>query len=303
MIPETARPLVEHLLERCTFPEPGSALHCAVSGGPDSSALVILAAAAGCVVTAHHVDHGARPESAAEADVVAVLAARYGAAFVRHTTVVEPGSNFEARARRARFELMPPNIATGHTLDDRAETVLINMMRGAARTGLSPLQSADRHPIVSLRATETRELCKRCDVQTIEDPTNRDPAFVRNRVRHELMPLLDDISGRDGAAILDRQADVLGDEDRFLDALAAELDPTNAKAIAAAPIVLARRAMRGFIMGSWDRDHPPSADAVDRVLDVARGHATSCEIEGGHRVHRTNQRLRLEKPVDKVASS
>lgn len=288
------------LLARCTFPEPGTHLHCAVSGGADSSALLLLAVAAGCQVTAHHVDHGLRDGSAAEADIVAALAARVDAGFVAHQSTVAPGSNLEARARQARFTCLPEHIATGHTLDDRAETMCINLMRGAARTGLSPLRDGDRHPIVRLRRTETLALCRAHGVEIVLDPSNNDPAYVRNRVRHELLPLLDDISCRDVAAVLDRQADLFGAEDVFLDSLAGEIDATDAKAVAAAPVVLARRALRQFIMRGWSRDHPPSVGSVDRALEVARGTSTSCEIEGGHRVHRTDQKLRLEHPLGTV---
>lgn len=294
--------MMQSFLARCTFPEPGTHLHCAVSGGADSSALLLLAAAAGCQVTAHHVDHGLRDGSAAEADIVAALARRVDADFVAHQSTVAPGSNLEARARQARFACLPKQIATGHTLDDRAETMCINLMRGAARTGLSPLRDRDRHPIVRLRRTETLALCLAHQVDIVLDPSNNDPTYVRNRVRRELLPLLDDISRRDVAAVLDRQADLLGAEDTFLDSLAGEIDATDAKAVAAAPIVLARRALRQFIIRGWSRDHPPAVDSVDRVLEVARGTAVSCEIEGGHRVHRTNQKLRLEHPLASVKS-
>ena len=89
----------QELLKRCTFPDKGEHLHCAVSGGADSAALLILACTAGCVVTAHHVDHGLRPGSEAEAQMVSDLAARFGAEFVAHHADVAPGSNLEARAR------------------------------------------------------------------------------------------------------------------------------------------------------------------------------------------------------------
>ena len=293
-------PSVDDLLERCTFPDKDEDLHCAVSGGADSAALLILARAAGCAVTAHHVDHGLRPGSASEAQVVRDLAARFGAEFVAHRADITPGSNLEARARQARFACLPDKVATGHTLDDRAETMLINLLRGAARTGLSPLSDPQRHPIVALRRLETQALCRSLGVSVVVDPSNDDPAFVRNRVRHEVLPLLNDVSRRDVAAVLDRQADLLGSEDEFLDSLAAEIDPTDAKAVALAPTVLARRALRMFITSEWPRDHPPAVDSVDRVLEVARGIAVSCELEGGHRVHRSNQRLRLESPLGTV---
>lgn len=293
--------MADELLARCTFPPTGTPLACAVSGGADSSALLILAQHAGCQVTAHHVDHGLRAGSANEAKTVAALADRFGARFVGHRAVVAPGSNLEARAREARLGLLPDDVVTGHTLDDRAETVLINLLRGAGRSGLSPFRDRSRCPIVALRRHETEALCDAFDVTPVHDESNDDPAFVRNRVRHELLPLLGDISGRDVAALLDRQADVLGAEDDFLDELAAEIDPTDAKALTVAPAVLARRALRNFITDQWSLDHPPTVGAVDRALDVARGLATSCDLEGGHRVHRTNQKLRLLSTLASVS--
>ena len=78
---------------------------CGVSGGADSMALLVLAVAAGCEVTAVHVDHGLRPGSDTEADRVRVVAERLGAAFRSETVVVEPGPNLEARARSARHSM------------------------------------------------------------------------------------------------------------------------------------------------------------------------------------------------------
>jgi len=269
---------------------------CAVSGGADSSALLVLACAAGCDATAHHVDHGIRPDTEREPTMVAALADRFGAGFVAHTAQVGPGPNLEARARQARFALLPEDIVTGHTLDDRAETMLLNLVRGAARKGLSPLRSSQRHPLVRLRRADTVELCERLEIDVVNDPSNDDPSFRRNRVRHELLPLLNDISQRDVVALLDRQADIFADEDSLLDALAAEIDPTDAKAVAEAPRPLARRALRNFICQEWDLGHPPGVAAVERALQVASGTATACDLEGGHRIHRTHQKLRVLPP-------
>ena len=296
MIAASVQPLVDQLLTRCRFPAPERRLDCAVSGGADSLALLVLATAARNQVVAHHVDHGLRTGGRDEAKLVEAAAERFGARFVGHRVAVELGSNLEARARAARYQVLPADVATGHTLDDRAETVLINLLRGAARTGLSPLRSSTRHPLVHLRRRETRELCCALDLVVVKDPSNDDPAFVRNRVRHEVLPLLEDVAGRDLAPLLDRQADVLGTEDLLLDELARKIDPTDAQAVAAAHPALARRALRMFITQSWSRGHPPSVDSVDRALEVARGTAVACEIEGGHRVYRSRQRLGLLPP-------
>ena len=90
------------LLARTTFPPAGTTVTCAVSGGPDSLALLALATEARCVPTAVHVDHGLRAGSAAEAELVAAAAERLGAAFRAETVHVDPGPNLEARARSAR---------------------------------------------------------------------------------------------------------------------------------------------------------------------------------------------------------
>ncbi|MBV8560235.1 MAG: tRNA lysidine(34) synthetase TilS, partial [Acidimicrobiia bacterium] len=281
------------LLPRCTFPAPGSDVTCAVSGGADSIALLVLACAAGCRATAVHVDHGIRAEAGrhGEGAVVAAAAARLGAAFRSERVSVDPGPNLEARARQARFAVLPPDVLTGHTADDQAETVLLNMLRGAGLDGLAGM-GPGRHPIIGLRRAETHALCADVGLTAVHDPTNDDAAFRRNRVRHELLPLLDDVAQRDVAALLARQADVLREEAALLDALAQAIDPTDAKALAAAPAPLARRAVRAWLR--CDQQHPPQADAVERVLAVARGEAVATEVGGGLRVARSGQRLRLE---------
>ncbi len=116
------------------------------------------------------------------------------------------------------------------------------------------------------------------------DPTNDDPAIRRNRVRHELLPLLDAIGSRDVVAVVARQADLARDDVALLDALAAGLDPTDARALAAAPLPLARRAVRAWLRRAGPGGaecHPPDSGAVERVLRVARGDAVACEIVGG----------------------
>jgi tRNA(Ile)-lysidine synthase len=260
-----------------------------VSGGADSLALLVLACAAGCPATAVHVDHGLRPEAAGEAALVAAAAARLGAAFRAERAPVERGPNLEARAREARFAVLPPDVLTGHTADDQAETVLLNLLRGAGLDGLSGMGSG-RHPIIGLRRAETRALCADVGLTPARDASNDDLAFRRNRVRHEILPLLDDVAQRDVVALLARQADLMREEAAFLDALADAIDPTDARALADAPAPLARRAVR-----AWLRDeHPPAAAAVERVLAVARGEAVATDIGGGRRVVRSSQRLRVE---------
>lgn len=279
------------LLARTSFPAAGSSVTCAVSGGADSLALLALSVAAGCIVTAVHVDHGLRPGSAAEAERVADAATRLGAGFRAERVVVEAGPNLEARARAARYGVLPPSSLTGHTADDQAETVLLNLLRGAGLDGLSGFHP-DRRPIRRLRRTETAGLCDALGLVPLADPSNDDPAFRRNRVRHELLPLLDVIAERDVVAVLARQADLLRADAELLDRLAALLDPTDVAALAAAPEALARRAVRTWLRTGAER-HPPDAATVERVLAVVRGEARSTEVGGGRSVRRGAGRLHL----------
>jgi tRNA(Ile)-lysidine synthase len=277
------------LLAKCTFPPPRTEVTCAVSGGADSMALMVLAVAAGCAVTAVHVDHRLRPESDTEGEVVAAAAMRFGAAFRSETIDVPNGPNLEARAREARYAVLPDDVMTGHTADDQAETVLLNLMRGASSTGLAAMRPGLRRPILALRRSDTAGLCQTLGIEFVDDPSNRDPVYLRNRVRHELLPAMNALAHRDLVPVLTRQAGLLRDDADLLDHLAEAIDPTDAKQLAAAPLPLARRAVRRWLT----TDHPPDAATVDRVLRVAGGATPGCDIGAGRRVERSRQRLRL----------
>jgi tRNA(Ile)-lysidine synthase len=286
--------IVDRLLDRCDFPPRGTAVELGVSGGADSSALLVLAVAAGCEVTAVHVDHGLRASSAGEAERVAALAARYGARFRRTRVDVEEGPNLEARARAARYRVLGADALVGHTLDDRAETVLLHLLRGTGAAGFAALAPPDpRRPLLRLRRSETVALCAAEGIDVVDDASNDDGRFARNRVRHEVLPLLDAISGRDTAVLLTRTADLIAADDRLLDDCAARLDPTDAPALAAAPEPLATRRLRSWLAPVHD-GYAPDAAEIERVLDVARGLATATELVGGARVARTRQTLRIE---------
>jgi tRNA(Ile)-lysidine synthase len=284
-----ASPATLELLANCTFPPPGTEVTCAVSGGADSMALMILALSAGCSVTAVHVDHRLRSGSDREGAVVAGAAGRFGATYRSETIDVVDGPNLEARARNARYAVLPADVMTGHTADDQAETMLLNLMRGASSSGLAAMRPGFRRPILALRRASTEALCRTLDVAVVDDPSNRDPAYLRNRVRHELLPAMNALAQRDLVPVLTRQSGLLRDDADLLDELAAALDPTDAKQLAAAPLPLARRAVRRWLA----TDHPPDAATVDRVLSVASGLASGCDIGAGRRVERSHQRLRL----------
>jgi tRNA(Ile)-lysidine synthase len=196
------------------------ALVLAVSGGPDSTALLMLAArwratlGNGPRLVAVTVDHGLRPESAAEARAVKRLARTLGVPHrIVRWTGEKPTTGLQQAAREARYALLAAaakaagarHVLTGHTLDDQAETVLIRMMRGSGLTGLgamievTPLDrispsaaSADIllvRPLLGLAKARLLATLAREGIAFADDPSNRDPRFTRARVR-ELMPVL-----------------------------------------------------------------------------------------------------------------
>lgn len=285
--------LIALLLDRCRFPAAGAGpVVCAVSGGADSLALLVLARATGLNVTAVHVDHGLRPGSGAEADVVAAAAERFGATFRAERVSILPGASLEERGRLARRAVLGPHALTGHTADDQAETVLVNLLRGAGPAGLAAMRPGPPHPLLGLRRAETVALCRHLGLQPVVDPSNDDPRFVRNRIRHEVLPLLADVSGRDPVPLLARTADHTRAAVDDLDALAATLDPTDCRVLRTAVPSVAGAALRRWLRD--ERGHPPSAAELARVLAVVRNETRAAELAGGRRVRRTGGRLRIE---------
>jgi tRNA(Ile)-lysidine synthase len=294
-IPEPPVALVETLLGRCTF-GPATSVTCAVSGGADSLALLVLARAWGHEVRAVHVDHGIRVDTAHEAEVVAAASERFGARFEAVSVRVEPGPNLEARARQARYGALPAGVLTGHTADDQAETVLLALVRGSAWHGLGAMAPSPQRPLLGLRRSETEAVCAALGLTPIDDPSNRDPAHRRNRIRHELLPLIADIADRDPVPVLNRQAELFRQGAEVLEALAAALDPTDARAVASADPIVARQAVRSWLWEARGGDHPPDLATVDRVRAVAALEATGTDVGQGWRVERSHQRLRLVPP-------
>jgi len=182
-----------------------------VSGGADSMALLsVLARIAvrrNFQVSAHGVDHGLRPEARAELDVAEAYARELGVAFSRSELSIVAGSNLQARAREARYEALRSCaarlganwIATAHHADDRAETVLMRLLRGTSPAGLAvlPARNGDLiRPLIRARKNDVLAHVERHRIPFVEDPSNRDQRFLRVRVRTELMPVLTRLSPR-----------------------------------------------------------------------------------------------------------
>jgi len=199
----------------------GETVLVAVSGGADSVALlhVLMALAGELSLHLHvlHVDHGLRADSDRDAEFVRQLAGRLDvpADVVRIT--VPSGGSLEAAARAARYaalgvhaqRLGAQRIAVGHTVDDQAETVLMRMLAGAGVRGLAgipPVRGRIVRPLLHVRRRDVVAILQAAGLPWIEDPSNRDPKFLRNRIRHELLPLLTDSYRADVVPALDRVA-------------------------------------------------------------------------------------------------
>jgi tRNA(Ile)-lysidine synthase len=195
---------VELALRRHAMLAGGETVLVAVSGGADSVALLITLAALAPAwrLRLHvvHVDHGLRPESGRDADFVRRLGARLAVPVDVARVEVGAGS-VEAAARTARHaalsaaadRLGAERIALGHTADDQAETVLMRMLEGTGVRGLAGIPAVRGRiirPLLEARHRDTVAALEAAGQPWLEDPTNRDVRFFRNRVRHELLPAL-----------------------------------------------------------------------------------------------------------------
>lgn len=238
------RSLEAHVAKQMqTLARPGVRLLVAVSGGPDSLALLHLlhacAAEQRLRLEVLHFDHGVRAESAREADWVRACAMRLGLLFhCRQGDFQGLRTGFPAAARRWRqreaaqllTERQAFAVATGHQQDDLLETMLMQALRGTHLTRWRGMQ-AHKGPFLRplLECPRAALLCYLRDRGEVwlEDPTNRDPRYLRNRVRHELLPLLNTLArGR-----MDRRLLAWRDQATALSAWVATL-PTPAQSAA-----------------------------------------------------------------------
>jgi len=196
---------VERTIRRHAMLAGGESVLVAVSGGADSVALLhvlaTLAPAWGLRLHTLHVDHGLRADSARDAEFVRRLGERLGIPVDVATVTVERRGSLEAAARAARYAALAAcadrvgaaRIALGHTADDQAETALMRVLQGAGLRGLAgipPVRDRIIRPLIECRRADLIAELRQAGLEWVEDPSNQDPKFLRNRIRHELLPLL-----------------------------------------------------------------------------------------------------------------
>lgn len=266
----------------------------AVSGGGDSIALMHMASRAlaetGCQVLAATVDHGLRPEAAAEAAHVAELAETLG---VEHTTLTWQGwdgqGNLQDQARRARYRLLTEwaqaqgvsVLLTGHTADDQAETVLMRLARSSGVSGLAGMP-AERdlngitllRPLLGVKRKDLRCYLRRQDVAWVDDPSNDDTRFERVKARQALdllapLGITSDVL-TDVARNMAQAREALERYAHFAAQIALETDEgdvlVDAEVLAGLPEEIRRRLLIGAVGWVSGEEYPPRRAAVDEAM-------------------------------------
>ena len=213
----------------------------AVSGGPDSVALLSLLHSLAPVwnlsLTVVHVNYGLRgAESDGDASFVAALCRRFTLPCLIRSLEIPPaeaGRSLQACARDLRYQLFRElvdelgmdRVALGHTADDQAETVLLRMLRGAGLRGLTGMPHIREglfvRPLLGVTRREILAYLETMELSYRTDSSNAKPIYLRNRVRHELLPVMQSLAPST-IKLLARQANILREDDRLLDRLAAQ---------------------------------------------------------------------------------
>lgn len=276
-----------------------------LSGGADSLALtdgaVYAAAQQDLTVTALVVDHGLQAGSADVAATAAAQAEQLGAQ-AKILTVDLPPDASEGQARDARYaalrKAMPDAlILLGHTVDDQAETVLLGLGRGSGPrsiAGMRPLDPPWGRPLLDVRRTTTQGACRELGLTPWDDPHNADPRFTRARLRHEVLPLLEDVLHGGVAGALARTAAQLREDGDALDALATRAQTTDVEQLEALHPAIRRRVIRRWLLDEGVRD---LTDGHLRAVDdlIGRWHGQGgVWLPGDLVVERVSGRLSLQ---------
>ena len=335
-------PAVARVLERVTatirehdLVRGGETVLVCVSGGPDSvclvESLVRLRRLLGVRLEVYHFDHRLRADSSADAGYVRRLASRHRLPFHLRVADVGPaaGESVEAWATMqretaaddVRREVGAAIVAEGHTLDDQAETVLLNLVRGTGLDGLAGiwpklgdrLGSSTVQPLLDVTRGEVEAFCRSLGLRPRRDPMNEDTRLLRAAIRHEAVPMLERITGREVRATLARTAAVLHEDRLELLRQAVERERGiverdgggvrfRAADLAALPVPLAARIVR---MGLWqlaavDAEVAPwTRDAVSAVLDLAAGRpGRRRDLPGGRTARRDRAYVRVTFPSE-----
>ena len=265
----------------------GEAVLVALSGGADSVALLdvlrSLSPELGLTLHAVHVHHGLRPESDADAAFAGRLCADAGIAFHLERVDVKrepPWEGLEAEARRARYAAFrevarrvgAQRVATAHTADDQAETVLMRLLEGAGPRGLAgiaPVRGLFIRPFLGARRADIEGHLRARGLAWVEDASNRDPRFLRNRIRLDVLPYLATAIEPDIVPRLARSA-------ALVRSLVDDLERGAARELPR----LGRRSPAGWVLSVADLARLPGEAAAETVRQAARDLGHSGALRG-----------------------
>ncbi len=283
---------VQQTIDRYKLLEIGSRILVAVSGGVDSvvmlDVLCSLASSRNLELVIAHVDHCLREDSADDAEFVRELANEYGLE-IRHTTIDikevsrKEGMGLEEAGRKARRRFLldtisdigAGSIATGHTRNDQAETLVLNLARGAGMRGLRSIQPTNElfiRPLIDCTRDEVLRYARRQRLEWREDSTNIDTTFSRNWVRQKVLPLLSEQNPNIVDA-LSRTADLSREQEKALDYLLEKHWAT----------ILLREEEAGVLLDSdCLRGYPQAVQALVLRRGIVRSRGSLAEIEKVH---------------------
>lgn len=308
----------------------GDRVAVAVSGGADSAALLRLLlelrAELGIVLSVAHVNHKLRGEASDEDEkFVAELARQHGIEFhLRQAPVDAASSGIEATARELRYaffrelasEGRVTKVATAHTLDDQAETVLLRIFRGTGIRGLSGIhprivfENQGRvmgevvRPLLGFRRAELLTYLRDIGQDWREDSSNQNVDFLRNRVRHRLLPVITEEFGDATIERLSELAEIARAEEQWAASTpypvpsiqsAGTVQPSlNVDPLLTLPLAVQRRLARGWLEGNVP-GLSISFRLIEKALELARGPAgRQLELSGDWNLRRGRQELLLE---------
>ncbi|MBC7246249.1 MAG: tRNA lysidine(34) synthetase TilS [Actinobacteria bacterium] len=311
---------VSMTLRRWSMLRPGDRVVVAVSGGADSLVLLDvlneLAPLEGVTLTVLHVDHGLRPRSGEEAAFVEEVAARYRLPFHAEKVDVparESGMSPEEAAREARYRAFAremertgaQGLATGHTADDRVETVLLRLFAGAGPGGLGGIPPRrDRYirPLIEVWRREIEAYVPFLPFTPLQDPTNRDLAVPRNYVRHVLLPFLEERYPAVRRVLL-REAEALREVGELLEGLAVEaegellVESRQGVEVALEPLLSLHPAVRRQVLARLLRRAgvEPDCHIMENITELAgaAGGCASLDVGGDKVLRREYGRLVL----------
>ena len=282
--------------------EPGDRVICAVSGGADSVAMLfalyLLKGKLGISLEAAHFNHHLRgEESRRDEEFVRDFCARYDIPLHVGGGQVQPGKKgLEAAARDARYaylQSLDGKIATAHTADDNAETVLLHLIRGTGLKGLggiAPQRGKLIRPMLSVTRQEVESFLKEWSLPHVEDSSNDTDAFLRNRVRHHLMPLLRQENPRIGENLSQMALRLRLDEAYLTQQSTFDTLP-DVKTLRAMPRALRSRALEVFLKRNGIPEPEDVHIAQAEALVFSDNPSARAAFPGGVTISRSYDRL------------